>query len=177
MIYRHISYESLPFSYETLRAPKYVTMARKTYKSVYEPVNPSKYVGDAKNIVCRSSWERFFCSNLDHNPNVEKWGSEEFAIEYISPKDGRIHRYFVDFIVKFKNGKAVMVEIKPFGQTVPPAVPKKKSNKALARFQEDTMVFLINQAKWNAAMTFARQKGMDFVVYTENELRKLGCPV
>ena len=152
-------------------------MARNTYKSIFKPNNPSKYVGDSSNIVCRSSWERFFCSNLDNNPNVEKWGSEEFAIEYVSPKDGKVHRYFVDFIVRFKNGSVIMVEIKPKAQAIPPSPPKKKSNKALARFQEDMMVFMINQAKWNAAIQFGKRNGFDFVVYTEDELRKLGMPV
>ena len=47
-------------------------------KSKYHPERPEKYVGDAKNIICRSSWERKFCRWCDLNENIIKWGSEEF---------------------------------------------------------------------------------------------------
>jgi hypothetical protein len=150
---------------------------RNTYKSLFECKNPQKYAGDSKNIICRSSWERFFASNLDNNPNVEKWASEEIAIQYISPIDGKPHRYFVDFLVRFKNGNVVMVEIKPYGQSIPPVEPKKKSNKAMLRFREEMSVYLINMAKWKAATEFCAKNGMRFMVYTERELRSLGMPV
>lgn len=150
---------------------------RNTIKTKFECRNPAKYVGDASNIICRSSWERFFASNLDNNPKVEKWASEEIAIKYRSPKDGEIHRYFVDFLVKFTNGNVVLIEVKPFAQTQPPVKPKKNSNKALARYHEEYMTFAVNQAKWHAAKEFCRRNGFGFEVVTENELRKLGMPV
>ncbi|QIG69620.1 head completion protein [Rhizobium phage RHph_I46] len=150
---------------------------RNTYKSVFECKNPHKYAGDPKNIICRSSWERFFATNLDNNPNVEKWASEELAIQYISPVDGKPHRYFVDFLVRFKDGNIVMVEIKPYGQTIPPVEPTKKSNKALGRYREELSTYLINMAKWKAASDFCAKNGMRFLVYTERELRSLGMPV
>jgi hypothetical protein len=150
---------------------------RSALKSKFECSHPEKYIGDPTNVICRSSWERFFCSNLDNNPNVEKWASEEIAIKYISPKDGREHRYFVDFVVRFKNGKTVMIEIKPFGQTIPPEKPKKNSNKALARFHEEFMVYSVNQAKWKAATDFCNRNGFQFLVYTEKQLRNLGMPI
>ncbi|QIG67988.1 head completion protein [Rhizobium phage RHph_Y68] len=150
---------------------------RNTYKSIFECKNPQKYAGDAKNIICRSSWERFFASNLDNNPNVEKWASEEIAIQYLSPIDGKPHRYFVDFLVRFKDGKVVMVEIKPYGQTIPPVEPTKKSNKAMGRYREEMSTYLINMAKWKAASEFCAKNGMRFLVYTERELRSLGMPV
>ncbi|QGZ13926.1 head closure [Rhizobium phage RL38J1] len=150
---------------------------RNAYKTVFECKNPQKYAGDPKNIICRSSWERFFCSNLDHNPNVIKWASEELAIPYVSPIDGKPHRYFVDFLVRFKNGDVVMVEIKPYGQTQPPSEPNKKSNKAMLRYRDEISTYLINMAKWKAASEFCARNGMRFQVYTENELRSLGMPV
>ncbi|QIG73829.1 head closure [Rhizobium phage RHph_N34] len=150
---------------------------RNTYKSVFECKNPHKYAGDPKNIICRSSWERFFATNLDNNPNVEKWASEELAIQYVSPVDGKPHRYFVDFLVRFKDGNIVMVEIKPYGQTIPPVEPTKKSNKALGRYREELSTYLINMAKWKAANDFCAKNGMRFLVYTERELRSLGMPV
>ena len=54
-------------------------------KSKYKPSHPTKYKGDASNIICRSSWERKFCRWCDLNENILAWGSEEFCIPYISP--------------------------------------------------------------------------------------------
>ena len=62
-------------------------------KSKYKPSHPTKYKGDASNIICRSSWERKFCRWCDLNENILAWGSEEFCIPYISPIDNRVHRY------------------------------------------------------------------------------------
>ena len=64
----------------------------------------------------RSSWELKLMKFLDHNPEVEYWTVEPFPINYLNPKDNQIHRYFVDFMVKFKNGKKILIEVKPEGQ-------------------------------------------------------------
>ena len=42
-------------------------------KSKYRPQYPKKYKGDASNIICRSSWERKFCSWCDSNKNIIEW--------------------------------------------------------------------------------------------------------
>ena len=98
-------------------------------------------------------------------------------ISYVSPADGKVHRYFVDFIVKFDNGQTLLIEIKPHSQTLPPVPPKKKTHKAVVSFTEAARVYSINMAKWNAAKAFAaRNENMQFVVFTEKELRKLGGP-
>ena len=68
-------------------------------KSLFRPHNPRKYKGDVRNIICRSSWENKFCSWCDLNENIIEWGSEEFFIPYRAP-DGRVRRYFPDFIMK-----------------------------------------------------------------------------
>ena len=36
----------------------------------------------------------------DITHSVQEWGSEEIIIPYISPVDGKRHRYFPDFYVK-----------------------------------------------------------------------------
>ena len=95
-------------------------------KSKYKPSFPKKYKGNPNNIICRSSWERKFCRWCDLNENILAWGSEEFCIPYISPIDGKRHRYFPDFYVKTKNGDKFLVEIKPKRQTKPPKKPKRK---------------------------------------------------
>ena len=90
-------------------------------KSRYRPSFPKKYKGNPNNIICRSSWERKFCAWCDLNENIVEWASEEFCIPYLSPLDGRVHRYFPDFLIKVKekNGstKTYVVEVKPKKQT------------------------------------------------------------
>ena len=38
----------------------------------------------------------------DQSDNILEWGSEEVVIPYVSPLDGRVHRYFPDFYIKVK---------------------------------------------------------------------------
>lgn len=134
------------------------------------PKNPEKYVGDVNNIISRSQWETKFMNWCDNNPAVLKYGSEELVVNYQSPIDGRMHRYFVDFIilVKTRQGelKRYAVEIKPEAQTLP---PKPQRNKK--RMLEESMTYQVNQAKWKAADAFCNRKGMEFIVLTEKHLK------
>ena len=83
-------------------------------KSLFKPTRPKKYKGDVTNIICRSSWERRFCKWCDLNENITEWGSEEFWIPYRAP-DGRVRRYFPDFIIKVKENtgqlKTYVIEV------------------------------------------------------------------
>ena len=76
------------------------------YKGKFKPKNPIKYKGDLKEIVYRSSWELKMMKYCDTTKSIVEWGSEEIVIPYLSPWDGRYHRYFPDFYVKVrsKNG-------------------------------------------------------------------------
>jgi hypothetical protein len=85
--------------------------------------------------------------------------------------DNKIHRYYPDFVVKRKSGKGtktIVVEIKPYAQTVPPVITegKKKSRKYL----NEVMTWGVNSAKWKAAREFCKDRGYEFVIVTENEL-------
>ena len=89
----------------------------KTYKGKYTPTNPRKYRGNPSNIIYRSSWERKFMVYCDTNEKIIEWCSEEVIIPYLSPWDGKMHRYFPDFYIKIKqhNGttKKLIIEVKP----------------------------------------------------------------
>ena len=74
-----------------------------TYKGLFKPKNPSKYKGNINEIVYRSSWEKKMMIYCDTTKSVVEWGSEELVIPYVSPWDGRYHRYFPDFYVKVKD--------------------------------------------------------------------------
>lgn len=139
------------------------------YKTVYNPVNKDKYIGNVDNIICRSLWERKFCKYLDKNDNVIRWSSEEVAVPYYSPIDNKIHNYYPDFIFEVKQEneiKTIMVEIKPEKQTIPPK--NKKGRTAL----EAALVYEINTAKWKAAQKFCEQKRWEFKILTEKNLFK-----
>ena len=141
-------------------------------KSRFKPSFPRKYKGNSNNIICRSSWERRFCNYCDINENIIEWGSEEFFIPYISPKDNRVHRYYPDFIIKVKEStgqvKTYVIEVKPKKQTAPPAKPKRQTKGYL----REAFEYARNQAKWKAAREYCADRMWEFKVITEKELDK-----
>ena len=136
------------------------------HKRKFIPIFPEKYTGDPTNIIMRSSWETRFASWCDKNPSVLKWSSEETIIPYKCPTDNRIHRYFVDFKITVTTGKTYLVEVKPKTQTQPPIYPGKRTQ----RYLQESLAFMKNQAKWEAANEFAKDRGGEFKIITEHEL-------
>lgn len=146
-------------------------MRRSYYQGRFKPKNIEKYMGDVNNIIYRSSWELKFMNYCDLNPNVLKYASEEIVIPYRSPLDGNIHRYFVDFYVKMKNKDGVveefLIEIKPNKQLTPPKKPTKRMTKS---YVHELSEYVKNEAKWNAAKQFCKERNLEFKILTEKEL-------
>lgn len=142
----------------------------KYYQGRFIPKNPEKYVGDANNIIARSSWEFKLFKWLDENPTILKYASEEMFVPYISPKDGQIHRYFPDVLIQYKdkdgNIKKAMIEVKPDAQT---RAPKFKGRQT-QRFLNETITYAVNQAKWESAKKWCEKNKFDFWIFTEYEL-------
>jgi len=136
------------------------------HKRKYTPIFPEKYTGDPTNIIMRSSWETMFASWCDKNPSVVKWSSEETIIPYRCPTDNHIHRYFVDFKITVNTGKTYLVEVKPYKQTQLPEYPGKRTQ----RYLLESLTFMKNQAKWEAATNYAKDRGWEFKIITEHEL-------
>ena len=140
------------------------------YKGRYNPVNPKKYKGNSQNIIYRSLWERKFMVYCDTNDKVLEWGSEEIIIPYISPWDGKVHRYFPDFYIKVKqssgNLKKFIIEVKPKKQTRPPKPVVRKTK----RWINEVRTFGINEAKWKHATKWCKDNDMEFKILTEEEL-------
>ena len=141
-----------------------------SYKGKFRPSNYKKYKGDPTNIIYRSLWELRFMRWCDTNENILEWANEEFWIPYRSPLDNRVHRYFPDFYVKVKesNGsvKKYVIEVKPMRQVNQPKVQKRKTQKYIAEVKE----YAKNQAKWEAAREYCKDRMMEFKIITENEL-------
>jgi hypothetical protein len=137
----------------------------------FKPKNPKKYKGDPTNIVYRSGWELKLMLYLDSRPEVISWGSEEIIIPYRSPIDGKMHRYFPDFIVTKinKEGKkeTAIIEVKPYYQTIPPTPKEKKVTK---KFLTEVKAWGMNEAKWKAALEYCKDRNWSFHIFTEREL-------
>jgi len=136
---------------------------------LFKPLNPHKYKGDPTQIVARSSWEFKFQRYCDAHPDILMWSSEEIIIPYVSPVDGRWHRYFPDFLVKKKNkqGKEEynLIEIKPYEQTIPPI----RGQKTEKRFLDEVFTWGVNSSKWNAAIRYCRERQWKFIIMTEKK--------
>lgn len=148
--------------------------SRKSKKGMYFPKNPNKYIGHLDKIKYRSSWELYFMKWLDNNKRVKRWNSEEVVINYFSKLEGKNRRYFVDFFVEFDDGKQIIVEIKPFKQTMPPVEPEKMTSKKLAQYNQEIYTYNVNMDKWVTAKDVAHKSGMSFVIVTEKTLKQLG---
>lgn len=143
--------------------------SKNTLKGRFRPKNPSKYKGDPRNIIFRSSWERKLMAFLDSHPDIVRWSSEELVIPYLSPIDNKIHRYFPDFVVEKRNKlgqtEMLVIEIKPSSQTKPP-----KKSRNTKRMITEAMTYEVNKAKWEQAQKFCDSKGWKFIIFTEKEL-------
>mgnify|MGYP003385119286 CR=1 FL=1 len=140
-------------------------------QGIYTLKNPSKYRGDVTRVTYRSSWELRVMKILDDHPSINWWSSEELIIRYLSPVDGRMHRYFPDFVInvttRSKQTRTLVIEVKPHAQCSLPKPPKRQT----PRYINEVKTFAVNQAKWKAAETFCLDHGWTFKVMTEKDLK------
>ncbi len=141
---------------------------RKSYKGLFKPTHPKKYVGNTNQIVYRSLLERKFMRYCDLNDDIIYWASEELPIRYFNPLDKKYHRYFPDFVVKTVKDEKYMVEIKPSRQVDKPKTPKRKTKS----YMIESFNYIKNQAKWQAARKYCDDMNMKFKLITEKDLGK-----
>lgn len=143
-------------------------------KGKYVVINKHKYVGDIDAIVTRSSWENQVCKWADLNPDIEYWGSEINIVKYVCPSDGGVHNYYIDITLRYRDGRVLLIEIKPKSQTTLPKQTKGKSKKT---YISEMLAFQKNKSKWISANKYAEENGAKFVIWTEAKLKKLGLPI
>ena len=118
-----------------------------------------------KTPMYRSSWEFAFMKFLDEHPNVAKWASEAIKIPYRNPFTGKHTIYVPDFFIVYvdKNGKqkVELIEVKPENQTIKEKTGRSKKNQAH---------WVLNQAKWEAARSYCKQKGIYFRIVNEQDI-------
>lgn len=121
---------------------------------------PKKYIG-RRPIIYRSSWEYMFMKYCESASDILQWGSEITQIPYYDFNGGR-HTYNIDFTLKLRNGKTVLVEVKPSNQ-IPHSMFEVKTDETKAR----------NYAKWSAVKEYIKtQPNMEFLLVTEKFFQK-----
>lgn len=133
-------------------------------KDLFKLKNPEKYVG-TKTPIYRSSWEHAFMMFCDNNPAILEWASECVKIPYRDPLTGKQTVYIPDFLITYvdKNMKkhVELIEIKPANQTMREAVGKNPYNQAQ---------WVKNMAKWEAAQSWCKNRGIRFRVINEGDI-------
>jgi len=131
----------------------------------FDHYNPKKYFGKTP-IIYRSSWELAFMFKMEANSLVERWTSEDLIIPYTikEKKNGKFvlvrHNYHTDFSVVMRDGKTIIVEIKPLNQS-----PLNESQIHL------NPVIYKNACKWRAAIEYCKANGYIFKVINETHLK------
>jgi hypothetical protein len=155
-------------------------MSRNYKQGIFTPTYPEKYRGDISKIIYRSSWELKFMQHCDRRSHIVEWASEEgfmivpYMLQDIGSSETKMHRYFPDFWIKMKhideNGencfREILIEVKPFAETKPPRMPKKKNKAYYNRLSS----FVKNQTKWKFARKVCKKKGWEFSILTEHTL-------
>lgn len=140
------------------------------YSGPYKVKNREKYEGNPDNIIYRSHWEMHAFKWCDTNNKIKKWSSEEIVVPYLYEVDNRRHRYFTDLKITFNNGRVILVEIKPAIQTAKPKFPGRRTK----RYISESLTYIKNMNKWDAAERFAENRGWAFEIWTEHDLYRMG---
>lgn len=128
---------------------------------------------------------------LDNNPKILKWGSECITVPYQMThyeKNGDInlknHCYYPDFYYEMMGGdgllRKVIAEVKPMKEYLlvqqlnenSMSIPDKATMKKLKSFEYDLKMSQKNRDKWSAMIRFCEKRGWEFIIITEEHLKK-----
>lgn len=146
----------------------------KFYQGKFTPTNIAKYKGNYREVYYRSRWELLVFRWCDINDDVTEWSSEEIIIPYVCRTDKKTHRYYVDLYIQFKSGRKFLIEVKPESQSVEPTKTKNKKEKT---YLMESLTWMKNKSKWEAAKVYAADRGMYFQVWGEQALASIGINV
>lgn len=153
-------------------APRKTGQYRQGY---FLATNPQKYVGDPGKIIYRSMWEKRFCTYCDTNERVTAWGSENIQVPYLNPIDQTLKMYNLDFYLKVKqedgSEKQFIAEVKPAKKLLKPVLPTTRVNeKRMEAHILQMKEYAVNMYKFQAAKEWAKARGWEFIIVTENFL-------
>lgn len=155
------------------------------YQGVYKPIHPEKCI-NKKQIDYKSSWEAKVCYVCDISNTILKWGYEILRIPYSDIK-GKKRTYISDFNVVIKAGDKIVKciwEVKPQKQgpifengkwntNNKPNPPKRKTRKALARYNYELKQYSNNMRKWEAMRMYCKANGYVFKIISEKDIQAL----
>lgn len=147
---------------EELRIKKLKPKKNGFYKQgIIDPRHCKKYYSQCKSepIIYRSGLELQFINYCENNPKIVKWASEPIKIPYYSRLTKKEANYYPDYVIENENGKRCIIEIKPANQTIKP------SDIDSLWLKEN---WVRNNDKWIAAKKYAEDRGMKFLIVTEN---------
>ena len=156
------------------------------------PKNKNKVVklNSKGGIYYRSSWELKVMTWFDNNDQITKWGAECITVPYQLThyeKNGDInlksHCYYPDFYYELTvNGstRKIVAEVKPMKeyllvkslQEKKLVMPTNPTMKKLKNFEYDLKMAQKNGEKWETMIKYCDKKGWDFIVITEETLKK-----
>jgi hypothetical protein len=158
----------------------------------YVPKNRDKVIklNTQGGVYYRSSWEKKIMYWLDNKKEIIKWGAECLRIPYqmthFDNGDMRVkeHSYYPDFYYEMRNKdgvlKQVVVEVKPMKEYKMVQLLKEgklevpeKGIKKLKSFEYDLKMAYKNKNKWETMIRWCDKKGYDFIIITEEHLKKL----
>lgn len=164
----------------------------KYHNGNYIPKNKDKVLklNSEGGIYYRSSWEKKIMIYLDLNESIIKWGAENLAIPYqmthFEKGDLKVkgHCYYPDFYyeIKSKDGtiKTVVAEVKPKSEYNDVLLFEKKlfeipndaSIKKLKNIEYKFKMAQKNSDKWQTMIKYCQKKGWDFIIITEDHLKR-----
>lgn len=109
-------------------------------------------------IIYRSGLELQFIEFCESNPKIKRWASEPIAIEYFNRLSQTNKNYYPDYVIETTDGNHIIVEIKPYNQTIKPAAQDS------AWLKE---AWVTNTDKWKVANEFAHKHNAKFIIVTE----------
>lgn len=100
----------------------------------------------------RSGWELLVAQALDADPDVVVYAYEAVGVPFVTnPRSGRVRKYFPDFLVQYRSGRRLIIEVK-------------RDDKAKA--------FTV-LAKAKACSSWAAASGVDYEIWTSKEIQTL----
>lgn len=157
----------------------------------YLPKNKDKVLklNSEGGVYYRSSLEKKIMIWLDSNEKIRMWGAECMKIPYqLVHGDLNLsnHVYYPDFYYELKidefNVRKVVMEVKPMAEYKMVSefmdgkikVPDNATVKKLKNFEYSLKTCQKNAEKWKNMIKYCELKGWEFIIVTEEHLKKLG---
>ena len=130
------------------------------HQGVIDPKHTKKYYAAVKDqpIIYRSGLELQFIQYCENNIKVAKWASEPIEIKYFNRLKNKEARYYPDYVIETYDGHKIIVEVKPYSQTIKPGALD-------SRWLKES--WIKNCDKWKAANEFAHRNNAKFIIVTE----------